>query len=69
LAEANNLPLLGQIPIVQGICESGDKGSPIALDSSSPVSVAFKLLAENTAQQIAIRNATIEATKIVEITK
>ncbi|MBK6346631.1 MAG: Mrp/NBP35 family ATP-binding protein [Bacteroidales bacterium] len=69
LAEEHNLPLLGQIPLVQGICESGDKGSPIALDFSSPVSEAFRQLAENTAQQVAIRNATQEATKIVEITK
>lgn len=69
LAEANNIPLLGQIPLVQGICESGDKGSPIALDFSSPVSEAFRQLAESTAQQIAIRNATLAATKIVEITK
>ncbi len=69
LAEANNIPLLGQIPLVQGICESGDKGSPIALDSSSPVSDAFRKLAESTAQQVAIRNATLAATKIVEITK
>jgi ATP-binding protein involved in chromosome partitioning len=69
LAEANNIPLLGQIPLVQGICESGDKGSPIALDFSSPVSEAFRHLAERTAQQVAIRNATLAATKIVEITK
>ena len=69
LAEASNLPLLGQIPLVQGICESGDKGSPIALDASSPISEAFKILAQNTAQQVAIRNANIAPTKIVEITK
>jgi ATP-binding protein involved in chromosome partitioning len=69
LAEASNLPLLGQIPLVQGICESGDKGSPIALNASSPISEAFKILAQNTAQQVAIRNANIAPTKIVEITK
>lgn len=28
LAEEMNVPLLGQIPIVQSICESGDKGTP-----------------------------------------
>ncbi|PKO97835.1 MAG: MRP family ATP-binding protein [Bacteroidetes bacterium HGW-Bacteroidetes-9] len=69
LAEDNNLPLLGQIPLVQSICESGDKGSPIALDAKSPVADAFRILAEKTAQQIAIRNATKEPTKIVELTK
>jgi len=69
LSEANNLPLLGRIPLVQSICESGDNGTPIALDDNSPVSEAFRLLAENTAQQIAIRNATAKATKTVELTK
>lgn len=69
LAEEHKLPLLGQIPLVQGICESGDLGKPIVLDHTSPVSVAFRQLAENTAQQVAIRNATLSATKIVEITK
>lgn len=69
LAQENNIPLLGQIPLVQGICESGDKGSPIALDASSPMSEAFRLLAQNTAQQVAIRNANIAPTKIVEMHK
>ena len=27
-----NVPLLGQIPIVQSICEGGDNGTPVALD-------------------------------------
>ncbi|MBW6490140.1 MAG: Mrp/NBP35 family ATP-binding protein [Lentimicrobium sp.] len=67
LAEEHKIPLLGQIPLVQGICESGDSGIPIVLDHSSPVSEAFRQLAEKTAQQVAIRNATMEATKIVEI--
>lgn len=30
LAEEMNVPLLGQIPIVQSICEGGDKGVPVA---------------------------------------
>lgn len=69
LAEASNLPLLGQIPLVQGICESGDKGSPIALDVTAPISESFRLLAQNVAQQVAIRNANIAPTKIVEMNK
>lgn len=65
LAEEHNIPLLGQIPLVQSICESGDKGSPIALDVTSPVSEAFRILAERTAQQVAIRNATRKPTEKV----
>lgn len=68
LAEEFNLPLLGQIPLVQGIRESGDNGRPIALNENSPVSDAFRELAERTAQQIAIRNLTMQPTKPVQIT-
>jgi ATP-binding protein involved in chromosome partitioning len=35
------IPLLGQIPIVEGITASGDNGSPIALDGDSPVTKSF----------------------------
>jgi ATP-binding protein involved in chromosome partitioning len=56
LAEQNNIPFLGQIPLVQGICESGDNGSPIALDEKSPVAKAFLALAQNIARQIALTN-------------
>lgn len=67
LAEKNDLPLLGQIPIVQEIRESGDKGYPSALKDGI-VADAFVQLAENIAQQIAIRNATKEETKKVQVT-
>jgi len=56
LAEQNNIPFLGQIPLVQGICESGDNGNPIALDEQSPVAKAFLVLAQNIARQIALTN-------------
>jgi ATP-binding protein involved in chromosome partitioning len=56
LAEDNNVALLGQIPIVQSIRESGDNGHPQAMKEGS-ISDAFKTLAENMAQQVAIRNA------------
>lgn len=68
LAKENNIPLLGQIPIVQGIRESGDEGNPVALDVNDPVGKAFVELGNNVAQQVAIRNANLEPTKIVEIT-
>ena len=67
LAEEADIPFLGQIPLVQSICESGDNGKPVALDDTSIVGKAFRILAENIAQQIAIRNSTMAPTKIVEI--
>lgn len=56
LAEKYNVPLLGQIPLVQGIRESGDSGLP-AVMKDGPVADAFMTLAEALARQIAIRNA------------
>ena len=67
LAEETDIPFLGQIPLVQSICESGDNGSPVALDDTSIVGLAFRELAENIAQQIAIRNSTMAPTKMVEM--
>lgn len=67
LANESDVVLLGQIPLVQGIRESGDSGSPIAMDDKSVVGQAFTELAQSVAQQIAIRNAKLEPTKIVEI--
>ena len=69
LAEQMNVPLLGQIPIVQSICENGDKGTPAALDENSITGRAFLELAENVVKQTELRNAGQEATKIVELKK
>jgi len=66
LAEKNDCPLLGQIPIEQSIRESGDKGRPQVLENDR-IAELFKSLAENVAQQVAIRNATKETTIPVEI--
>ncbi len=56
LSEKHNVPFLGQIPLVQGIRESGDSGLPAAL-KEGPTAEAFKALAKTMARQIAIRNA------------
>jgi ATP-binding protein involved in chromosome partitioning len=67
LAEKYDVPLLGQIPLVQSIRESGDSGLP-AVMKEGITATAFKELAENLARQIAIRNANFVHTKKVEIT-
>lgn len=46
LAKETNIQLIGQIPIVQGICESGDMGEPVALQEDSITGMAFMSLAE-----------------------
>ncbi len=52
MAEKFGLPLLAQIPIVQGIRESGDEGVPSALEDG-PVSDAFASLAKAVAERSA----------------
>lgn len=56
-AEELNIPLLGQIPIVTDISDSGDEGVPVSAKNESVISDSFLVLAENMAQQAAIRNA------------
>jgi len=68
LAKKMNVPLLGEIPIVQSICEGGDSGTPVAM-KGSPLEGAFSDLADNFLQQVEIRNKTIDPTKKVEINK
>jgi len=47
LAEREGIRLLGQIPIVQGICESGDNGQPLVVNENSITGKAFMQLAQN----------------------
>jgi ATP-binding protein involved in chromosome partitioning len=55
--------LLGQIPLVQGMRESGDSGLPAVMKGGILADV-FETLAETLARQIAIRNATF-ATPVI----
>jgi ATP-binding protein involved in chromosome partitioning len=66
LAEKFNVPLLGEIPIVQSIRESGDTGYP-AVFKSGITETAYSSLAEAVARQVAIRNAEKNKTEIVKI--
>lgn len=68
LADDLNLPLLAEIPLVQGIREAADIGHPIALQENTPSSFAFSELAKNLVAQVALRNETIDPTTKVEIT-
>lgn len=66
LAADNDVELLGQIPIVQSIRESGDNGHPQAMKEGVAAD-AFKALAAAVAQQVAIRNASKEKTEPVTV--
>jgi ATP-binding protein involved in chromosome partitioning len=66
LSEKYNVPLLGQVPLVQGIRESGDSGLPAVLKEGITAD-AFKDLSKSLARQIAIRNANFAQTQRVEL--
>ncbi|MBL7883100.1 MAG: Mrp/NBP35 family ATP-binding protein [Bacteroidia bacterium] len=57
LAEKLNVTLLGEIPLVQSICEAGDAGRPAVMQENTPQALAFMQLASNIAQQVSIINA------------
>ncbi|AVM59056.1 sodium:proton antiporter [Bacteroides heparinolyticus] len=69
LAEELDVPLLGQIPIVQSICENGDKGTPVALDETTVTGRAFLQLAAAVVRQVDKRNVEMAPTQIVEVHK
>ena len=69
LAEEMNVPLLGQIPIVQSICESGDKGTPVALDENTVTGRAFLQLAASVVRQVDKRNVEMAPTEVVKMHK
>ncbi|MDZ7633690.1 MAG: Mrp/NBP35 family ATP-binding protein [Bacteroidales bacterium] len=66
LAAETGTELLGQIPIVESICEGGDAGTPAAL-SDSGTGLAFNTLAETVVAQVEKRNAEMAPTKRVEM--
>ena len=51
MARKYDIPLLGQVPIVQSIREGGDKGEPVAL-SNRPDGLAFMEIAAKLAEKV-----------------
>ncbi|WP_349314500.1 Mrp/NBP35 family ATP-binding protein [Chitinophaga sp. MM2321] len=67
LAEDLEIPFLGQIPLVQSIREGGDAGVPAMASDDKITRKAFLDVAGAAARSIAMRNANIAATRIVDI--
>jgi ATP-binding protein involved in chromosome partitioning len=59
LAEELQLPLLAQLPLIQSIREAADIGRPAVMQDTTPQALSFIELAQNVAQQIAIKNASV----------
>ena len=64
LAEKLNVRLLGQIPLVAGICKGGDDGIPVILQNSVS-GASFMKLGNAVCDAIDERNATLPPTKRV----
>jgi len=67
LAEKYNVPILGQIPLIQSICESGDSGLPSVLKENSLEAENFMLLAKNVLKSLEERKNNIAPTEKVKI--
>ncbi len=64
LAEKLNVRLLGQIPLVAGICKSGDDGVPVVMQNTVS-GVAFNRLANAVVDALDERNANLPPTERV----
>lgn len=69
LAKKMDAPLLAQIPLVQGICESGDAGEPAATKIDTVTGQAFISLAQAVVTVVNRRNREQEPTRIVGVKK
>ena len=68
LAEELEIPLLGEVPIVQSIREAADVGRPAVLQEDSPVSKALMDIVYNVVEQTENRNNALPPTAKVNIT-
>ncbi len=67
LASEFDMAFLGQIPIVQSICQGGDIGVPTMVSDDAITKKAFEEFTANAVRSIAMRNAQIEPTKVQEV--
>jgi ATP-binding protein involved in chromosome partitioning len=67
LCEEFDIPLLGQIPIVEQIREGGDLGIPVMVSDDAISRKAFSAFAANAVRGIAMRNANLAPTQIQKV--
>ena len=66
LAEEKGLRLLGQIPVVQSICDGGDSGKPVALNPDSITGAAFMELARQVEKAVEENGETATRVRITK---
>lgn len=67
LAEEYDLSFLGQIPLVQTIREGGDEGVPAMVGKDEVSKQAFRNFTAMAVRNIALRNANLPTTQVIEI--
>ncbi len=67
LADEYDLPFLGQIPLVQGIREGGDKGVPVMMGSDEITKKAFEDFCASVVRGVSMKNANISTERVAEI--
>jgi len=67
LSEEYDLSFLGQIPLVQSIREGGDNGVPAMVSDDDITKQSFRNFASMAVRNIAVRNANMPKSKVIEI--
>jgi len=67
LAAELGVPLLGEIPLVQSICEAGDAGCPAVMQDNTPQAIAYMEMASKVAQQVSIQNAKVPIAQVADV--
>ena len=67
LCDSLNLNLLGQLPLVQSIRESGDFGRPAILQQETSVHKYYSAICDNILKGVEKRNENLEETKVVPV--
>jgi len=67
LAEEYDLSFLGQIPLVQTIREGGDEGVPAMVGMDEITKNAFRNFTAQSVRNIALRNANLPQTALIEV--
>ena len=67
LADEYDIPLLGQIPIVQSIREGGDEGVPAMAGNDEITKKAFHHFAADVVRSVSMRNANIGQEKVASV--
>ena len=68
LAQDLQVPLLGEIPLVQSIREAGDYGRPAAMQEGTPLEASFTELTKKVVQEVVNRNDNLPETEAIKIT-